>query len=116
MSTSWHLAFTIRSDSLPELQSHRRFQDLKLHPYDLRDGGQQAAQRAVPIRNLFECRLPSPRGAVRHRSIRDQHAHLNAIEQIPTNGASKLSRLPRRRARAWEGPESQNGPIHLHVR
>jgi hypothetical protein len=35
-ATSWHLAFTIRSDSLPELQSHRRFQDLKLHPYDLR--------------------------------------------------------------------------------
>jgi formylglycine-generating enzyme required for sulfatase activity len=35
-ATSWHLAFTIRNDSLPELQSHRRFQDLKLHPYDLR--------------------------------------------------------------------------------
>jgi hypothetical protein len=34
--TSWYLAFTIRNDSLPELQSHRRFQDLKLHPYDLR--------------------------------------------------------------------------------
>ena len=31
-----HLDFTIRNDSLPELQSHRRFQGLKLHPYDLR--------------------------------------------------------------------------------
>jgi formylglycine-generating enzyme required for sulfatase activity len=35
-ATSWHIAFTIRTDSFPELQSHRRFQDLKLHPYDLR--------------------------------------------------------------------------------
>jgi hypothetical protein len=35
-ATSWYLAFTIRNDSLPELQSHRRFQDLKLHAYDLR--------------------------------------------------------------------------------
>jgi hypothetical protein len=35
-ATSWSLAFTIRNDSLPELQSHRRFQDLKLHVYDLR--------------------------------------------------------------------------------
>jgi TIR domain len=35
-ATSWYLAFTIRNDSLPELQSHRRFQDLKLHVYDLR--------------------------------------------------------------------------------
>jgi hypothetical protein len=31
-----HLDFTIRNDSLPELPSHRRFQDRKLHPYDLR--------------------------------------------------------------------------------
>jgi formylglycine-generating enzyme required for sulfatase activity len=35
-ATSWYLAFTIRNDSLPELQSHRRFRDLKLHLYDLR--------------------------------------------------------------------------------
>jgi hypothetical protein len=35
-TTGWHVAFTIRNDHLPELQSHRRFQDMKLHPYDLR--------------------------------------------------------------------------------
>jgi formylglycine-generating enzyme required for sulfatase activity len=35
-ATSWYLAFTIRNDSLPDLQSHRRFRDLKLHLYDLR--------------------------------------------------------------------------------
>ena len=28
-SSSWQLAFTIRTDSFPELQSHRRFQDLR---------------------------------------------------------------------------------------
>ena len=36
----WQLAFTIRTDSFPELQSHRRFQDLKARAYDL---------RAVPV-------------------------------------------------------------------
>jgi formylglycine-generating enzyme required for sulfatase activity len=34
--TSWQLAFTIRTDSFPELQSHRRFQDLEARGYDLR--------------------------------------------------------------------------------
>jgi formylglycine-generating enzyme required for sulfatase activity len=34
--SSWQLAFTIRTDSFPELQSHRRFQDLKARGYDLR--------------------------------------------------------------------------------
>jgi len=32
----WQLAFTIRTDCFPELQSHRRFQDLKARGYDLR--------------------------------------------------------------------------------
>jgi hypothetical protein len=35
-ASSWQLAFTIRTDSFPELQSHRRFQDLKARGYDLR--------------------------------------------------------------------------------
>ena len=35
-TSSWHLAFTIRTDSFPELQSHPRFQDLKARGYDLR--------------------------------------------------------------------------------
>jgi formylglycine-generating enzyme required for sulfatase activity len=34
--TSWQLAFTIRTDSFPELQSHRRFQNLEARGYDLR--------------------------------------------------------------------------------
>jgi formylglycine-generating enzyme required for sulfatase activity len=32
----WQLAFTIRTDSFPELQSHRRFQNLEARGYDLR--------------------------------------------------------------------------------
>lgn len=36
----WQLAFTIRTDSFPELQAHRRFQDLEARGYDL---------RAIPI-------------------------------------------------------------------
>ena len=35
-ASPWQLAFTIRSDSLPELQKHRRFEDLKGRGYDLR--------------------------------------------------------------------------------
>jgi formylglycine-generating enzyme required for sulfatase activity len=34
--SSWQLAFTIRTDSFPELQSHRRFQNLEARGYDLR--------------------------------------------------------------------------------
>jgi hypothetical protein len=32
----WQLVFTIRTDSFPELQRHRRFQDLRARAYDLR--------------------------------------------------------------------------------
>jgi formylglycine-generating enzyme required for sulfatase activity len=35
-ATSWHLAFTIRTDSFAELQSHRRFRGLEGRGYDLR--------------------------------------------------------------------------------
>jgi formylglycine-generating enzyme required for sulfatase activity len=35
-TSRWQLAFTIRTDSFPELQSHRRFQDLNARGYDLR--------------------------------------------------------------------------------
>jgi formylglycine-generating enzyme required for sulfatase activity len=35
-ASSWQLAFTIRTDSFPELQGHRRFQDLEARGYDLR--------------------------------------------------------------------------------
>jgi formylglycine-generating enzyme required for sulfatase activity len=35
-TSNWQLAFTIRTDSFPELQSHRRFQNLKARGYDLR--------------------------------------------------------------------------------
>jgi formylglycine-generating enzyme required for sulfatase activity len=35
-TSAWQLAFTIRTDSFPELQSHRRFQNLEARGYDLR--------------------------------------------------------------------------------
>ena len=35
-ATNWQIAFTIRTDSFPELQSHRRFQKLEARGYDLR--------------------------------------------------------------------------------
>jgi hypothetical protein len=35
-TSPWHLAFTIRTDSFPELQSHRRFRNLEARGYDLR--------------------------------------------------------------------------------
>jgi formylglycine-generating enzyme required for sulfatase activity len=35
-SSSWRLAFTIRTDSFPELQAHPRFQGLEARGYDLR--------------------------------------------------------------------------------
>jgi formylglycine-generating enzyme required for sulfatase activity len=35
-TNSWQLAFAIRTDSFSELQSHRRFQDLRARCYDLR--------------------------------------------------------------------------------
>lgn len=35
-ASRWHLTFTIRSDSFPELQGHRRFRDLNARAYDLR--------------------------------------------------------------------------------
>jgi len=34
--SGWQLAFTIRTDSFPELQKHRRFQNLNARGYDLR--------------------------------------------------------------------------------
>jgi formylglycine-generating enzyme required for sulfatase activity len=34
--SDWMLAFTIRTDSFPELQAHHRFQGLEVHPFDLR--------------------------------------------------------------------------------
>lgn len=34
--SSWQLAFTIRTDNFPELQRHRRFQNLEARGYDLR--------------------------------------------------------------------------------
>jgi formylglycine-generating enzyme required for sulfatase activity len=35
-ASRWQLAFTIRTDSFPELQRHGRFQDLRARAYDLR--------------------------------------------------------------------------------
>ena len=46
-ATNWQIAFTIRTDSFPELQSHRRFQNLEARGYDL---------RAIPVLSLRERR------------------------------------------------------------
>ena len=35
-TSGWQLVFTIRTDTFPKLQAHRRFQDLKGRAYDLR--------------------------------------------------------------------------------
>ena len=46
----WQLAFTIRTDSFPELQRHRRFQSIEARGYDL---------RAIPI-FLFDSVVEEP--------------------------------------------------------
>jgi formylglycine-generating enzyme required for sulfatase activity len=35
-TSDWMLAFTVRTDSFPELQAHRRFRGLEARPFDLR--------------------------------------------------------------------------------
>jgi formylglycine-generating enzyme required for sulfatase activity len=76
--TSWYLAFTIRNDSLPELQSHRRFRDLKLHLYDL---------RGLPIFR-FESVVEAP--AKRYGVTVDSKLVGALVESAPEAGALPL--------------------------
>jgi formylglycine-generating enzyme required for sulfatase activity len=74
----WQLAFTIRTDSFPELQSHRHFQDLKARGYDL---------RAIPGYR-FESVVQEP---AKRYGVEVDKALLDAvIGDAPTDGALPL--------------------------
>ena len=77
-ATNWQLAFTIRTDSFPELQSHRRFQDLKARGYDL---------RAVPVFR-FDSVVEEP---AKRYGVKVEHALVDALmEDAPKEDALPL--------------------------
>jgi formylglycine-generating enzyme required for sulfatase activity len=77
-TSRWQLAFTIRTDSFPELQSHRRFQDLKARGYDL---------RVIPGYR-FESVVEEP---AKRYGVEVDHALVDAvIGDAPTEGALPL--------------------------
>jgi hypothetical protein len=77
-ATNWQIAFTIRTDSFPELQSHRRFQDLKARGYDL---------RVIPGYR-FESVVEEP---AKRYGVEVDHALVDAvIGDAPTEGALPL--------------------------
>ena len=77
-ATSWQLAFTIRTDSFPELQSHRRFQDLEARGYDLR------AIPAFRFDSLVE-------GPAKRYGVEVDHALVDALmEDAPNKDALPL--------------------------
>ena len=74
----WQLAFTIRTDSFPELQSHRRFQDLNARGYDL---------RAIPVFR-FESVVEEP---AKRYGIAVDHALVDSLmEDAPKEDALPL--------------------------
>jgi len=77
-TSRWQLAFTIRTDSFPELQSHRRFQDLKARGYDL---------RAIPVFR-FDSVVEEP--AKRYDVEVDKTLVDALMEDAPTEGALPL--------------------------
>jgi formylglycine-generating enzyme required for sulfatase activity len=77
-TSSWQIAFTIRTDSFPELQSHRRFQDLKARGYDL---------RAVPVFR-FDSVVEEP---AKRYGVTVDHALVDALmEDSPKSDALPL--------------------------
>ena len=75
---NWQLAFTIRTDSFPELQSHRRFQDLKARGYDL---------RAIPVFR-FDSVVEEP---AKRYGVEVDHALVDALmEDAPKEDALPL--------------------------
>lgn len=74
----WQLAFTIRTDSFPELQSHRRFQDLEARGYDL---------RAIPVFR-FDAVVEKP--AKRYGVEIDNHLVDALMEDAPKEDALPL--------------------------
>ena len=74
----WQLAFTIRTDSFPELQHHRRFQDLEARGYDL---------RAIPVFR-FDSVVEEP--AKRYGVIVDNALVDGLMEDAPKEDALPL--------------------------
>ena len=73
----WRLAFTIRTDSFPELQAHPRFQGLEARGYDL---------RALPTFRFNDAK---------HRHGQDGPCH---AQGTPPGSCSACSDVVRRRA------------------
>jgi formylglycine-generating enzyme required for sulfatase activity len=77
-ATNWQIACTIRTDSFPELQSHRRFQNLEARGYDL---------RVIPGYR-FESIVEDP---AKRYGVAVDHALVDAvIGDAPTEGALPL--------------------------
>ena len=77
-ASRWQLAFTIRTDSFPELQSHRRFQNLEARGYDL---------RALPVFR-FDSVVEEP---AKRYGVAVDHALVDAlIEDAPKEDALPL--------------------------
>ena len=77
-ASRWQLAFTIRTDSFPELQSHRRFQDLNARGYDL---------RAIPVFR-FDSVVEEP---AKRYGVEVDHALVDALmEDAPKEDALPL--------------------------
>jgi hypothetical protein len=77
-ATNWQLAFTVRTDSFPALQNHRRFQNLEARGYDL---------RAIPVFR-FDSVVEEP--AKRYRVAVD-HALVDALmDDAPKEDALPL--------------------------
>ena len=77
-TSHWQLAFTIRTDSFPELQRHHRFQNLKARGYDL---------RAVPVFR-FESVVADP--AKRYGVQIDEELVSTLINDAPEEDALPL--------------------------
>ncbi len=74
----WQLAFTIRTDSFPELQNHRRFQDLEARGYDL---------RAIPVFR-FDSLVEKP---AKRYGVEVDHVLIDALmEDAPKEDALPL--------------------------
>jgi formylglycine-generating enzyme required for sulfatase activity len=77
-TSRWQLAFTIRTDSFPELQSHRRFQSLEARGYDL---------RAIPVFR-FDSVIEEP---AKRYGVEVEHALVDALmEDAPKEDALPL--------------------------
>jgi formylglycine-generating enzyme required for sulfatase activity len=77
-TSRWQLAFTIRTDSFPELQSHRRFQSLEARGYDL---------RAIPVFR-FDSVIEEP---AKRYGVEVDHALVDALmEDAPKEDALPL--------------------------